>query len=276
MSETTSEAPRTGAGGRRIGTVIAVVLAVLVAGAVVFGVLVFRELNRKVPSFPSLTAHPDSSLHGTVAYLSDRDHCVWIISASGAGSKQVLCLPPMDVSKAISLGKETGPQLVWLNDGRLEVTMFRMADPKGPGLTTGWQKVVDVRTGKVTDTPAAEVPSSPNLGTRPTVSPTGARVAFTSRSDNGKVKITLSDASGTRTLLSAQGPTTSYWLLAAFWSPDYKWIAADDGRILVITPGNPPVTRVLTGDSSNIVFGTDAPGLARFAITKDDLLTATK
>jgi hypothetical protein len=35
----------------------------------------------------------------------------------------------------------------------------------------------------------------------------------------------------------------SYDLHAAFWAPNWQWIAVDDGRILIITPGAPPVTR---------------------------------
>ena len=194
--------------------------------------------------------------------------------ASGKPAKDVLCLPQQDVSKAKVLGKEIGPQLVWLPDGRLEVTMFRMTNPPGPGFNAGWQKIVDVRTGKVEDVPTADVPSEPNLKTHPMVSPSGSRITTTSNSKNGKIKVVLTDKTGSRTLLSAQGPPNyAYGLTSAFWAPNWKWIAADDGRILVITTGNPSVTRVLTDESTQGAFGGDDSRLARFAVTADDILT---
>ena len=53
--------------------------------------------------------------------------------------------------------------------------MFRMTPPAKPGAVPafhpGWQKIVDVRTGKVQDVPAAEVPSQPNRQTHPMVRP---------------------------------------------------------------------------------------------------------
>lgn len=60
----------------------------------------------------------------------------------------------------------------------------------------------------------------------------------------------------------------TYGLLAAFWSPDGSWVAADDGRILVITPDD-AVTRVLVTPADS-GFGGD--GLARFAVTGEDVL----
>ena len=268
----------------RRGAVIAAAIgaAVLVA-AVAGAVLIGSELrDRPLPTFPSLTAHPDTSLQGTVAYLArpagaagvGRPDCVRIIAASGQSSRQVLCLPSGDPSKAAQLGtKEATPQLVWRADGRLEITVFRV-DPRTGTYSPGWQKIVDVRSGQAVDTPAGDVPSSPDLGTRPTVSPTGQRITTSSAESSGRVNVMLTDASGTRTLLSARGPGSyTYRLRAAFWAPNWQWIAADDGRILVITPGNPSVTRILVGDDGDnaIDVGTD-PTLATFAVTDVNLL----
>ena len=61
----------------------------------------------------------------------------------------------------------------------------------------------------------------------------------------------------------------AYGMPAAFWSPDGKWIAADDGRILVIVPTDPPVIRVLTDESAEGRFEGE---LSRFAVTGLDLL----
>lgn len=243
----------------------------LVAGVAAAGYLVVREVGRPVPDFASLAENPDPSLHGTVAYFADRSGCVRIVAAAGRPVRDVLCLPAMDVAKAEELGKETGPQLVWLPDGRLEVTMFRMV-PKSPELNAGWQKIVDVRTGEVEDVPAAEVPSGPNLDTRPSLSPEGERIVTSSDPESGRIKVVLSSDEGSRTVLSAQGPPSyTYGLRAAFWAPDGRWIAADDGRILVITPGD-AVTRVLTDETVGGGFGGDDPRLARFAVTAENLL----
>jgi hypothetical protein len=162
---------------------------------------------------------------------------------------------------------------VWLPNGRLEVTVFRV-DPETGTYSTGWQKIVDVRTGQVVDTPAADVPSSPNFTTGRTVSPSGQTITTTSSESSGRVKVMLTDANGTRTLLSARGPGEyTYRMRAAFWAPDWQWIAADDGRLLVITPGNPSLTRILVSDEGEnaMMVGTDR-GLASFAVTDTNML----
>jgi hypothetical protein len=262
--------------GRRISPIV-VAGAVAASVALLIGaIFVFAHVveGRPVPSFPSLVTQPDPSLHGTVAYYADQTHCVRMIAASGLSSKDVLCLPAQDPKTAAQLGKEAGPQLVWRADGRLEITMFRMRVGKAPGpaFSAGWQKVVDVRTGQVQDTPAADVPSSPNKATQPAVNAAGRQVTFSSDAPSGRVKVVVTDATGSHTVLSAHGPGEyGYQLTAAFWSPDGSWIAADDGRILVITPGPPPRTRLLIDPSGSASFSGE-PGLARFAVTGADLL----
>ena len=45
-------------------------------------------------------------------------------------------------------------------------------------------------------------------------------------------------------IAALQGPGEyTYGLGAAFWAPNWQWIAADDGRILIITTGHPTATR---------------------------------
>jgi hypothetical protein len=245
---------------------IAGVLLAAVVVAVTYAVISGGSL-RPVPSFPSLQASPDPSLHGTVAYVDDRSRCVTLIAASGAASKQLWCLPDLDVEKAVALGKEQGPQLRWRSDGLLEVTMFRMTKPPGPTYNAGWQKLVDPRTGAVTDSPDA--PSTLDTSGQPSVNARGDRITTSSDDATGRIRITVTGSDGrSRTLLSLQGPGKyTYRLTSAFWAPDGSWIAADDGRILVITPGEPPVTRVLT--DATTMGGFDGP---RFAVTSADLL----
>jgi hypothetical protein len=232
--------------------------------------------DRPVPTFPSLADQPDESLQGTVAYTA-QNGCVRLLAAAGAPSEEVYCLPTEDMSKAPDLGKEVGPQLVWLPDGRLEITVFRM-DPSqmkesttAPALVAGWQQILDVRTGEVEDVPAAEVPSAPNLGTEPTVSPDGRQVTTTSDQLSGKVEVVLTDDTGSRTLLSARGPGKYTYSIRAFWAPNWQWIAADDGRILVITTDDPSTTRVLVDEPrGGRSGGTIGP---TFAVTADNILT---
>ena len=173
--------------------------------------------------------------------------------------------------------KPAGPQLVWLSGDRLEVTMFLWKPSPGtPVYSPGWQKVVDIRTGTVDNVPAAQVPSTPNTTTEPTLSPNGARVSYTLNAGSGQVKVTLTDSSGTRTLLSARGPGEDLYRFGpVFWAHNWQWIAAsDDSRILVITPGTPPQTRVLvTGSGGGAGGGTAGPA---FAITSSDLLSSAK
>lgn len=252
--------------------------AVLAVVAIITLIAVFAGTSHRTrPQFASLPAHPDASLHGTIAYFGT-DSCVTVVSASGRFAEQPLCLTSTEMQRSPSAGsKLIGPQLVWRTDGRLEVTMFTMAfADKGqpPTYSAGWQKVIDVRTGAITQTPPAGVPQTWNLTTRPANGPAGATLMVQNSSNGtGKVTITLTQPGRpTRTLLSAQGPGEyTYRLYSAFWSPDRQWIAADDGRILLITPGSPPVTRVVTDQLASGGFNDD-PRRSNFAVTSADLL----
>jgi hypothetical protein len=252
----------------------AAVVVIVVMGAI--GVVVLRAVGGgEVPAFPSLVESPDPSITGTVAYV-DEGQCVSVVAAGGGPSTRLLCLPPIDPKVAEVEGKPMGPQLVWLPDGRLEVTMVNMdvSTKKGdepPEFRPSWQKIVDVRTGEVTDVPESQLPAGLNTSTRPTVSPDGTEVSFTSKSDSGHVTVEVTDADGTtRTLLDVDGPDKYvYGLRAAFWAPDHSYVLADDGRILVITLDDPSLTRELVVNAN--LFG-DQPEDASFAVTSADLL----
>jgi hypothetical protein len=240
----------------------------LVIGLAVVGFFLVRDISahsKPMPEFPSLADAPDPSLHGTVAYFAhdktgQEVGCVRLVAASGAASKDVLCLTGADF--------ETGPQLAFLPDGRLQVTMFRW--PTGQPLTAGWQKIVDVRTGAVEDVPADQVPSAPSPA-GPTVTPSGETVVATA--EGGRAEIVVTDAAGSpRSLLSADvGPEYS---IRAIFAPNGEWVLAYDGRLLVVTVDNPAVTRVLVEEAGGLggYAGTDVP-LALFAATDADLLT---
>ena len=242
------------------GAVTAAVAA-LVALGVALVVVVGQGGNWQPPAFPSLAAHPDTSLHGTVAYLSTESGCVRVRSAAGRPAKDVYCLPqPKNSAKA---GKAIGPQLRWLPGGRLEVTMFRMFGP--PPFKPGWQKIVDVRTGTVENVPASDVPAQPRPQDQPKVSPSGERISTTNRA--GRAEVVLTDSKGSRTLLSVQAPYD--FQFSAFWAPNWQWVVVSDiDRILVITTGDPSRTRVLAPDVGWNEFG--------YAVTGADLLTPAR
>lgn len=241
--------------------IFAVVVAVPTLFAAIF--VLGHAFQGEDPQFESLSENPDPSLHGTVAYFADGTQCVRIRAAAGRPYKDVLCPESEPVSKAEKEGKLVGPQLAWRPDGRLEVTMFRMVGPPEPIYAAGWQKLVDVRSGGVEDVPASDVPAEPDAVPGPAVSPAGERVDWSS--GDGRVEVTLTDDSGTRTLLSAKGPSETYGLDTAFWAPDFEWVAAFDGRILVITTEDPAVTRILADESG---MGSSF----NFAVTDADLL----
>ena len=159
----------------------------------------------------------------------------------------MLCLPA-------STGKTQGfygPLLAWLPDGRLQVTAFFQAEDLS--FSPGWQKIVDVNTGEVEEVPAAEVPAAPPEVAVPAAGPHGEQIEVTS--DGGRVEIVLSAAGGSRTLLATKGDTDYCIDALPTWSPDGEWIVVEDchGRILLITVGEPAVTRQLTADGCSSV-----------------------
>jgi hypothetical protein len=90
-------------------------------------------------------------------------------------------------------------------------------------------------------------------------------------SGSGQTEVVLDDASGPRTLLAfpAAPPEANYQFGPAFWAPNGDWIAAGDGRILIITTADPAVTRVLRDDAR----AASLVSTPEFAITERNLLT---
>jgi len=260
--------------------VVAVCLAGLALWAYVGTEEYLSGTHRPVPSFPSLAEAPDPSLHGTVAYFDNATRCVRIVAASGAVSDDVYCLTSDDLAVSEEQGKPAGPQLVWRSDGRLEVTLFRWmpsSDAESPPpMTAQWQKLVDVTTGAVEE--VSELPDAPIEPSPVTVNERGEQLDTDFDARTGRGEVILTTPSGTRTLLRVRGPGGyTYGMEPASWTPDGQWIVTSDtgdgGRILVITPTDPAVTRVLVSNSGGGAGG-GAAGPA-FAVTSDDLLTDT-
>ena len=252
---------------------------ILVAMMVSFVIMVVIRNDRPIPDFPRLSGNPDSTLVGTVAYV-DANECVRIIALRGEPSKELYCIPKWDVADAATLGKPSAPQLIWLENGKLEVTFFRMSIGPGFSLNKGWQVIVDVETGAVSETSEDLVPKKLNLTTRPTTNASGDSLSFTSRGETGKVTVTLTTKSGEKqTLLDVRGPGSyGYGMKSVFWGPDGKTIFADDGRILVIVPTVEPTIRILVDSKggSGAGFAEDEPRSSDFAVTTAEYLQSSE
>lgn len=246
------------------------VVVALVLGLVAVGSFVVRDLlafGRPAPEFSSLADDPDPSIHGTVAFFMVKADpktkptggCVRVIAAAGEPSKDVLCFDGEDT--------DVGPQLAFLPDGRLEVTMFSW--PTGQPLVAAWQKIVDVRTGETEDVLAGHLPEAP-IALGPTMTPTGEQITAGSRAN--RAELVLIAADGTPHTLWSADVSPDYGL-KAIWAPNWEWLLAYDGRLLVVTLDNPAQIRVLVGEAEGRGdFGSTEPPLAFFAVTGADLL----
>ena len=245
----------------------AVLVLVLVAAGI--GVALFSSPLRPNPEFASLADAPDPSLSGTVAYFDDESLCVRVVAAAGQPNREAYCLEDQTPSLAQKEGKDVGVDIAWLPDDRLQLTLYRMAAQEGPPVfTPAWRRIVDIRTGEVDEVDPTEFAGEVPARTCVTTSPTGERIV--TESDSGQAVVTLVTASGERTLLDVQGNPETYGIGDACWSPDFQWIMTNDTRMLIITTGEPPVTRALTPPMTTF-YGYDA--LSWYAVTDANLLS---
>lgn len=246
-----------------VGGVLVVVFA-----AVGAGVFVVSTFLRPDPEFVSLALVPDPALSGTVAYFDDESLCVRVVAAAGQPNREVYCLDDQAPSAAEKEGKDVGVDIAWLPDDRLQLTLYRMAAQAGaPVFEPAWRRLVDIRTGDIEEVPSADFAGDVPVQSCVTTSPTGERIV--TESDSGHAVVTLVSAQGERTLLDVRGNPETYGISDACWAPNYQWIATNDTRMLVITPGDPPLTRSLTPPMTTF-YGYDA--LSWYAITAADLL----
>jgi len=231
---------------RRLVVIIVGLLAALLVAVVAFIVVAVVQYGR-APSFPSLTSHPDRSLHGTIAYVSQDDQpCLRVTLASGAAARELQCF---------DRSTEGWPsELAWLDDGRLRATALEEV----PYRAVRWQRIYDVRTGAVVEVPPSEVVDTAppgassrlsekmGLGTNDSTAVNAAGEQVTVRSSDGHVELVLSGPGGEHTLLSVDGGG-GYAMNGPAWSPDQKWVLVHDsaGRLLLTTIDEPSTTRVL-------------------------------
>ena len=223
------DASQQGRSGRR-RVVVAVVVGVALVVAV-GGFFVARALwwsLRPTPEFSSLVAEPDESLVGTVAFIRPfpKDDCVWTVAAAGGEPEEVACI-------------EGGAgALEWLPDGRLQSTRYKGGE--GTSDTGSW--IIDVATGEVEEVPADEIP--PRTEPPTVVGPDGERIE--TRSERGRLTMTMTAGGETRTLLSVPAPDT-YTFGQPVWSPDGEWFVVKDDldHLLSVTTADDSTTRVL-------------------------------
>lgn len=206
--------------------VIAIAAVPVCIGLFFVGRSVYWSL-KATPNFDSLVTTPDATLVGTVAFFRPypNNECIYLVKASGGQPVKSVCV-----------GGDG--QLEWLDDGRLQVTMYGRqedrADDKGV--------LVDVRSGTTESVPMEKIPEWRDI--TEVDGPNGEKVV--SKSRQGQLTVTLTDTSGTRQLLKVGAPDTYTFGLPA-WSPDAKWFVVKDDkdRLLTITVGSSPTTRVL-------------------------------
>jgi hypothetical protein len=223
----------------------AAIAAVLVAGLLAVAILLFvaaKEDEIRRPDLPSLVGKPDASLHGTVAYLDGKVRpCVHVLTVSGSWRNDTLqwCAP--------------GRTLRWTTDGFLEHLEFskdfdtkgRPATDRRGGTAVSGQRI-DVRTGTATAVTVADMPATSPPPPIPSLGPRRQRAV--AASSNGHVTVSIVRADGSRRRVFSGDGGSLYAVEVLGWAPDGSWILASDGRLLVITTGTRPTTRVLAPD----------------------------
>lgn len=243
---------------RRTGWIIlgAFVVALLVGVGLVAKSL--YDYGKPPPDFPSLVDQPDPDLTGTVAWVDISRQCVRVMDIGGGPSRDVYCFGP---GKTYDLDWTT---LVWLPDGRLEITTHSW--PPDEDIRVDSQRIVDVATGDVDEVPSADLPEprTPDLDTGPTERSDGAMLSV--ENDGAHASLVLTDEDGSRTLLEASG-NTEYGFQDPVWGPDGSWALVDDGRLLLVTVDDTPTTRILLENGAH-GFSAGARG---WAVTGEEL-----
>ena len=210
-----------------------VVLAVVLVVVLVFGVIPY-------PDFASLSAQPDPSIPGTIAFMQGDDPpCAMTIPASGG--------PAFEVGCGWEMG---GDGLAWTVDGMLVTLDFRGPTPD--------YVVLDPATGAVIERLPADVDSPEPLFERPdlathdgmTVMAGSSAMLSRDRADKGAVIWVSREGDAAPTvLLEVDGPR-DYRFQWATWSPDGNWVLVSDSldRLLIVSATGDPTPRILVED----------------------------
>ena len=145
-----------------------------------------------------------------------------MIAARGTPSKELECL-----------GKDAmNAKLIWLPDGRLQVTVLGGGDAGAAGT----QRIYDVVSGKIETVPPANFDLEKTTWSPRTVNEDGERLTATSEGGHGTVVVT--GTSGSRTVFDEKGGSQYSIGNTPSWSPDGAFILLTDSsaRLLVVNP----------------------------------------
>ena len=93
--------------------------------------------------------------------------------------------------------------------------------------------------------------------------------------DNGgnESSLVLITDGAARTLWSAE--VSPEYSIEAIWAPNWDWVLAYDGRLLVVTVDDPAQVRVLVAEPAGLGgWGSTDPRIVTYAVTDLDLLSA--
>ncbi|MGH8886262.1 MAG: TolB family protein [Egibacteraceae bacterium] len=193
--------------------VTAAAVAAVIVVAAFGGIVLFGRLS--VPSYPSLTDHPDPSIPGTIAFWrTGRSPCLSLVPARGGQVRELWCKEHAETSR---------PE--WTVDGNLVVRTYSVNGPEHLTIDGATGEVLERRAGSFDAYPQPTGADTRGDGTRAVIDDT-----------EGKATLSLVAPSGRpRPLLVAHGPR-NYAFLDARWSPDGSWLLVTDSkeRVLVV------------------------------------------
>jgi hypothetical protein len=218
-------------------------MGLFVVVAVVAAITINRGENRP-PSFPAMPDVPDPAVAGWLVISRPsadlRDECLSVRAAGGGPEHQVSCTTGgayldvtghLDENRRLVLGATTSPG----------------------NSTTGL--VVDLATGAILDRVPPPVTNASGATTNLSEDHDGAVVSV-QNDDAGRAAVVLTQNGNDRVVARFSGPS-DYFLSAAWWSPEGKWLLAFDGdgqNILIDPQGKVPPRALLDPRAGVIVW----------------------
>lgn len=225
------------------------------------------------PEFPELAVNPDSSLQGTIAFISgpgspvivgsgpeakpEKRSCARIVSASGGTPRDAVCWPMTEREIA---------SVVWREDGRLRVTVFD--PPVGKEQPTPvWGRIYNPVDGLLEPVADDELSADAFPAPAPLESADGQTLSISGRDGTVKIEVSSSGGTGTRTVFDLRDTNPGFGIYSGpEWSDDSKWFVFFDGqRLLTTTVAEPALTRVLVDDVSGSIADFGAQSFAMTA-----------
>lgn len=221
---------------RRLDPRLAAVIAVVLLGGVLLGILTLGRLH--YPQFPSLREQPDRSIPGLIAYVRwdedsrDGRSCLWVVAASGEHApRRLVC------------DREVGGPVRWTPRG------IELHTPEGT-------RVIDPVTGRTRErTQGTGVQAPPFPGTPE--SRTLAGITLVPRSgEPGRAELWLEHGDGVQSRVAfADGPRDYTWW-DAVWAPGGRYAAVQDSaQRLLIVDTERGLVRLLAEDAGQAVWG---------------------